>query len=53
LVWEKATLATFLHDPRGVVAGTKMEHSGIKKEDELQALLAYLATFDPDGRSAK
>jgi cytochrome c len=48
-VWDEATLTTFLHDPPGVVAGTKMAFHGLKKDEELQALLAYLATFDPDG----
>ena len=52
-VWDDATLTTFLHDPSGVVAGTKMNYPGNKKDEELQALLAYLATFDPDGMAPK
>ena len=48
-VWDEATLTAFLRDPRGVVAGTTMNYPGNKKDEELQALLAYLATFDPDG----
>ncbi len=53
-VWDEATLTTFLRDPVGVVPGTKMHHyPGNKKDHEIQALLAYLATFDPDGMAAK
>ena len=52
-VWDEATLTTFLRDPPGAVMGTKMEFSGIKKDEELQALLAYLATLDPDGMVPK
>ena len=52
-VWDEATLTTFLHDPRGVVADTTMNYPGNKKDEELQALLAYLAIFDPDGMAAK
>ena len=52
-VWDEATLMTFLHDPLGVVAGTKMNYPGNKKDEELQGLLAYLATFDADGTAPK
>ena len=48
-VWDEATLTAFIRDPHSVVAGTKMDYSGDKNEKEAQALLAYLATFDPDG----
>lgn len=48
-VWDEAILATFLHDPSGAVAGNKMNFPGNKKDEEVQALLAYLATFDSDG----
>ena len=48
-VWDEATLTKFLHDPSGVVVGTSMKFPGLKKEVEVQALLAYLATFDKNG----
>jgi cytochrome c len=48
-VWDEATLTTFLHDPQGVVEGTKMAFLGLRKDEEIKAVLAYLATFDPDG----
>jgi cytochrome c len=48
-VWDEATLTTFLHDPQGVVVGTRMQIYGIQDDEDLKALLAYLATFDPDG----
>ena len=46
---DEATLATFLRDPKGLVVGTKMSFHGLKKDEELQALLTYLATFDKNG----
>jgi cytochrome c len=52
-VWDEATLTTFLHDPRGVVVGTKMAFPGLKKDEEIKAVLAYLATFDSDGMAPK
>ena len=48
-VWNETTLATYLHDPSGTVPGNKMEFHGIEKDEEVRALIAYLATFDPDG----
>jgi cytochrome c len=47
-VWDEATLTTFLHDPQGVVRNTKMAFLGLKTDEEIRAVLAYLATFDSD-----
>ena len=52
-VWDEATLTTFLHDPQGVVEGTKMAFLGLREAEEITAVLAYLATFDPDGMALK
>jgi cytochrome c len=52
-IWDEATLMTFLHDPQGVVTGTKMSFLGLESDDEIKAVLAYLATFDPDGAAPK
>ena len=52
-VWDEATLTPYLQNPRGVVKGTKMVFSGLKKDEELQAVLAYLATFDPEGMATQ
>jgi cytochrome c len=49
LVWDEATLAPYLADPKGVVKGTKMAFAGIKKPEEISNLIAYLATFAEDG----
>jgi cytochrome c len=51
-VWNETTLATFLRDPSGTVPGNKMmdgEFQGIETDEEVRALIAYLATLDPDG----
>jgi cytochrome c len=52
-VWDEATLSTFLHDPQGVVMNTKMAFLGLKTDEEIKAVLAYLATFDLDGAAPK
>jgi len=45
LVWDQANLKEYLAAPRAKVPGTKMAFAGIKKEDEMANLLAYLATL--------
>ncbi|MGP6087514.1 c-type cytochrome [Antarctobacter jejuensis] len=44
--WDEETLAAFLADPRGTVKGTKMAFAGLKKDADLEAIIAYL-TSDP------
>ena len=41
-VWDEATLASYLKDPKGDMPGNKMAFPGLKKEDELANVIAYL-----------
>ena len=43
--WDYEALAEFLHNPKGYVSGTKMVFRGIKKDDQLADMLAYLDTL--------
>lgn len=43
--WDADTLAAFLADPRGYVKGTKMSFAGLKKDEDIAAVTAYLSTF--------
>ncbi len=45
LVWTDATLAEFLTNPRNYIKGTKMTFAGLKKDDDIKAITAYLASF--------
>jgi len=45
LVWDDANLTTYLHDPKAVVKGTKMAFPGLKKDDEIANVIAYLKQF--------
>ncbi|WP_420402324.1 c-type cytochrome [Nisaea sp.] len=42
LVWDEETLAAFLAKPRSVIKRTKMAFAGLKKDAELDAVIAYL-----------
>lgn len=44
-VWTEVNLATFLADPRGMMAGTKMSFRGVRDEAEIAALLAYIQSI--------
>ena len=44
-VWDEASLAEFLSKPKGYMKGTKMSFSGLKKDSDLAAINAYLASF--------
>tara|TARA_R110002020_G_scaffold185823_1_gene383696 strand:+ start:115 stop:561 length:447 start_codon:yes stop_codon:yes gene_type:complete len=48
-VWNQELLTTWISDPRGTVKGTKMAFVGLKKPDELNNVIAYLASFDESG----
>lgn len=42
LVWDEAKLADYLKDPKAMVKGTKMAFPGLKKDDEIANVIAYL-----------
>jgi cytochrome c len=45
LVWNDENLTAYLRDPKGVVKGTKMAFPGLKKDEELANVIAYLKQF--------
>lgn len=45
LVWDETTLRDYLHNPKAKVKGTKMAFAGVKKDDEITNLIAYLKQF--------
>ena len=49
LVWTEESLAVWLKAPKKYVKGTKMAFSGLKSDEDIAAVIAYLLTFDSDG----
>tara|TARA_R110002020_G_scaffold25240_6_gene82297 strand:+ start:801 stop:1199 length:399 start_codon:yes stop_codon:yes gene_type:complete len=41
-IWDEAALTEYLHDPKGVVKGTKMTFVGLKKDQDIADVIAYL-----------
>ncbi|MEQ8400447.1 MAG: cytochrome c family protein [Roseitalea porphyridii] len=54
-VWDEETLSAYLADPRGYVRGNRMAFVGLKSEEEIQNVLAYLAQFSemPDAEGGE
>ncbi|RYH10711.1 c-type cytochrome [Tropicimonas sp. IMCC6043] len=42
LVWDEAALHEYLADPKGYIKGNKMAFAGLKKPDDVDAVIAYL-----------
>jgi cytochrome c len=50
ITWDDATFADYIKDPRSKIPGTKMVFAGIKNEQEIKDLTAFLKQFKADGK---
>lgn len=46
ITWDEATFSEYIKDPKAKVPGTKMAYAGLKDEQKIKDLIAYLHTFD-------
>jgi cytochrome c len=53
LTWDEATFKDYIKDPRAKVPGTKMVYAGLKDEQRINDLLAYLKSFDASGKKVQ
>jgi len=53
IVWSEESFKDYIKDPRAKVPGTKMTFAGIKNEQEISDLWAYLKRFDAQGNIKK
>ncbi len=42
IVWDDETITAYLKDPKGYVPGNRMAFPGLRKDDQIADLLAYL-----------
>ncbi|MGJ8570034.1 MAG: c-type cytochrome [Hoeflea sp.] len=52
LVWDTDTLTEYLTNPKAMIKGTKMAFAGLKKDDDIVNVLAYLKTFSEEMAAA-
>jgi cytochrome c len=50
LTWDEATFRDYIKDPRAKIPGTKMIYAGVKDEQRVTDLVAYLKQFDAAGK---
>lgn len=44
IVWDEKSIAAYLADPRAFIPGNKMVFPGLKKESEIENIIAFLKT---------
>ena len=49
ITWGEDVFREYIKDPRSKIPGTKMVFAGIKSENEISSLWAYLKQFDAKG----
>jgi cytochrome c len=52
ITWDEATFREYIKDPRAKIPGTKMVYAGVKDEQRVNDLIAYLKQFDASGKKA-
>jgi cytochrome c len=50
ITWDEATFKEYIKDPKAKIPGTKMAYAGLKDEQKISDLLAYLKQFDGEGK---
>ncbi len=53
IVWNEANFKEYIKDPKAKIAGTKMMFAGIKNQQEINDLWAYISQFGADGNVKK
>src|SRR6516165_6105710 len=53
IVWNEETFKKYIQNPQGVIPGTKMIFPGIKNEQQVNDLWAYVSQFNADGSTKK
>ena len=52
ITWDEAIFSDYIKDPRAKIPGTKMVYAGLKDEQRIKDLIAYLKQFDASGQKA-
>jgi cytochrome c len=52
ITWDEATFTDYIKDPKAKIPGTKMIYAGLKDEQRIKDLIAYLKQFDASGKKA-
>ncbi len=50
ITWDEATFTDYIKDPKAKIPGTKMVYAGLKDEQRIKDLIAFLKQFDTSGK---
>ena len=53
IVWNEFTFKKYIQNPQGAIPGTKMIFPGVKNEQQVNDLWAYVSQFNADGSTKK
>ena len=51
ITWSKDQFLEYIKDPKAKIPGTKMAFAGIKSENEINNLWAFISQYDKDGKT--
>ena len=51
ITWNEAQFKEYIKDPKAKIPGTKMSFAGIKSENEINNLWAFVSQYDKDGKT--
>ena len=51
IVWDEETFREYIKNPKATIPGTKMIYAGLKDEQKISDLIAYLKQFDAGGKT--
>ena len=51
ITWGEAQFKEYIKDPKAKIPGTKMAFAGIKSENEINNLWAFVSQYDKDGKT--
>jgi cytochrome c len=51
ITWNEAQFKEYIKDPKAKIPGTKMAFAGIKSQQEIDNLWAFVSQFDKDGKT--
>ena len=52
ITWDEAVFREYIQNPKAKIPGTKMVYAGLKDEQRITDLVAYLKQFDATGNKA-
>ena len=52
ITWDEAVFREYIQNPRAKIPGTKMVYAGLKDEQRITDLVAYLKQFNAQGQKA-